>query len=45
MTFEFINAKTTYQHMDTKMFYKQFSIIVKVYVDDTMIKSKKTLTI
>ena len=41
MPFDLINTGATYQHMVTKIFYKQLGRNVKVYIDDMVIKFKK----
>ena len=43
MPFGLKNAGATYQKLVNKMFNKQFSINMEVYVDDMLFKSKEEL--
>ena len=40
MPFELENAKATYQRMITRMFQDKIGWMVKVYIDDMVVKSK-----
>ena len=41
MPFGLKNARATYQRLVNKMFNKQISINMEVYVDDMLVKSKE----